>query len=191
MHKLPFEGSVVQAARLAGCLPEEILDCAININPLGIPPALRRLWRPAEAWRLLQGVQRYPDPEYGVLRQAFAEAVGVSAVGVVPGNGSAELLELAAQETVALGAEQVITLAPHGPGLTRALQRVGRSPVYVPALWSEEETVLGKAIEAVGDRPFALWASNPHNPTGQLYQPEFWRQILAMPHCTMLLVDES
>ncbi|MFQ3679579.1 MAG: aminotransferase class I/II-fold pyridoxal phosphate-dependent enzyme [Pseudanabaenaceae cyanobacterium] len=183
--------NVVQAARRLGCLPEELLDFASNLNPLGIAPALRQLWRSTEAWRLLQLVQRYPDPEYTLLRQAIAEAMGIAAEGVIPGNGTAEVLGWVAQEIAALEVEQVLTLAPHSYQLNQALQTVGRSPVYVPGLWASEETVLAKVVAQTEGKSFAMLASNPHNPTGQLYSRELWQQILALPNCALLVVDES
>jgi histidinol-phosphate/aromatic aminotransferase/cobyric acid decarboxylase-like protein len=181
----------VQVAQHLGCLPEEILDFAGTINPLGTSRALRQLWRPAEAWRLLQAVQRYPDPESRLLRQAIAEAVGIEAEGVIPGNGSAELWRWVAQEIAALGVERVLTLAPHPCELNRVLATVGRSPIYIPGLWATEDVVLSKVVAQAEGQPFAMLASNPHDPTGQLYSRELWQQILALPNCALLAVDES
>ncbi len=183
--------NTMQAARSLGCLPEEVLDFASNINPLGTSRALRQLWRPVEAWRLLQRAQRYPDPEYRELRQAIAESVGIEAEGVIPGNGSAELWGWVAQEVAALEVERVLTLAPHPCEWNRVLATVGRSPIYVPGLWASEDGVLSKVEAQAEGQPFVLLASNPHDPTGQLYRRELWQQILALPNCALLVVDES
>jgi len=183
--------NTVQVAQRLGCLPEELLDFASNINPLGTSLALRQLWRPAEAWRLLQAVQRYPDPEYKLLRQTIAAARAIEGEGVILGNGSAELWGWVAQETVALGVERVLTLAPHPCGFNQALRTVGRSPVGVPSLWADEEAVLAKVVAQAEGQPFALMVSNPHDPTGQLYSRALWQQILTLPNCALLMVDES
>ncbi len=183
--------NAVQAAQALGCLPENILDFASTINPLGTSRALRQLWRPVEAWRLLQTAQRYPDPEYKELRQGIAEAMGIEAAGVIPSNGSAELWGWVAQEIAALGVERVLTLAPHPHGFTQSLAAVGRSPTYIPGLWATEDVVLSKVVAQSEGQPFAMLASNPHDPTGQLYSRGLWQQILALPNCALLMVDES
>ncbi|MGQ9865593.1 MAG: pyridoxal phosphate-dependent aminotransferase [Pseudanabaenaceae cyanobacterium] len=184
------EGGVQVAQRL-GCQPEELWDFASNINPLGAPPALRQLWRPAEVWRLLQVVQRYPDPECQLLRQAIAAELAVAVAGVIPASSTLELLSWAVQEMGALGVERVLTLAPHSYCWCQVLQGAGRSPLYLPGLWASEDVILSKVEALAAGQQFGLMVSNPHNPTGQLYSRQLWEQVLSLPNCALLVVDES
>ena len=70
----------------------ELLDFSQNINPLGAPRAALEAAREA----LYEESGRYPDLEYTGLRGALAEYLGVAAESVVPTNGGAEALFLAA-----------------------------------------------------------------------------------------------
>jgi len=68
---------------------KEVVDFSANINPLGLPLALRRL--------LSEGfdkIQHYPDPKARDITKAIAKYWGVSDENILLGNGSIELIYL-------------------------------------------------------------------------------------------------
>lgn len=65
----------------------DIIDFSANINPLGPPSWVRRVIS-----RNISAISHYPDPECYQFVQAVAEKYKVSRSGVVPANGTTEIL---------------------------------------------------------------------------------------------------
>ncbi|MBR4186173.1 MAG: threonine-phosphate decarboxylase, partial [Clostridia bacterium] len=66
-----------------------ILDFSANINPLGMPEAVKEA-----LIRAAGHADVYPDPRCGALRERIAQAEGVPMDGILCGNGAAELIYL-------------------------------------------------------------------------------------------------
>ena len=66
-----------------------VLDFSANINPLGIPPRIKKLLS-----KQLNDLVHYPDPEAHRLVAALARYWKVKEKNVLTGNGSTELIYL-------------------------------------------------------------------------------------------------
>ena len=66
-----------------------LADFSANINPLGVPEALKEAMA-----RGLEGADRYPDRFYRDLRRALGDWMGVAANRLVVGNGAMEIIAI-------------------------------------------------------------------------------------------------
>lgn len=85
LPKEPYEhgGNIYEVPRM------DVLDFSANINPLGMPLAVKRLLR-----LVSQSVVCYPDPEARRLKAAIARYWEVNEENILVGNGSTELIYL-------------------------------------------------------------------------------------------------
>ena len=82
----------------------EVIKLASNENPLGPSPLAV-----AAAHAAIGSVNRYPDPQATELRVALAAHLGVPMEQVLAGNGSVEIVELAARALLGPGDNAVIS----------------------------------------------------------------------------------
>jgi len=137
----------------------ELLDFSQNINPLGAPRGALEAARRA----LYEESGRYPDLEYTELRKALAEYLGVSPVNVVPTNGGAEALFLAAG---AAGAGRALVLEPTFSEYAAAARASGMEVVRRVVRRPEEGFDFDQTpLDDLGGISVAFLC-NPNNPTG-------------------------
>lgn len=147
-----------ELARELGLDEAGIVKLASNENPLGVSP------RALEAIKaLLEGLARYPDGNGYELKQALARKFGVGVDGIVLGNGSNDVLELAARAFLAPGLSAVYS--QHAFAVyPLAVQAMGATGIVVPA------RQFGHDLEAMAAalRPDTriVFIANPNNPTG-------------------------
>ena len=89
---------ISELAREMGLNEKKIVKLASNENPLGISPKARSAIKKA-----LAGLGRYPDGNAFELKAALARRHGVPQECIVVGNGSNDLLEMAAGAFLAPG----------------------------------------------------------------------------------------
>lgn len=139
----------------------ELLDFSQNINPLGPPGDVPRAARRA----LYEGSGRYPDLEYTELREALAAYLGVPAGRIVPTNGGAEALFLAARAAPEGG--RALVLEPTFSEYAAAARASGMEPV---------RRVVRRHKDGFRWHPSSLedlegvsvvFLCNPNNPTGE------------------------
>ena len=140
--------------------PGDFLDFSQNINPLGAPEAALGAARRA----LYEESGRYPDLGYPRLREALAAYLGVAPEKVVPTNGGAEALFLAALSAGVEG--KALMLEPTFSEYAAAARVAGLEPVYRVARRPEDGFRLDPA--ALGDLEGValVFLCNPNNPTG-------------------------
>src|SRR6218665_4008657 len=149
---------VDELARELNLDPASIVKLASNENPLGPSP------KALEAIRLAAAeLPRYPDGNGFELKAALAERCGVQANQVTLGNGSNDILELAARAYLAPGLNAVFS--EHAFAVYPiATQAVGAKPNIVPAKeWGHDLDAMLAAID--GNTP-VVFIANPNNPTG-------------------------
>ena len=144
---------------------EELLDFSQNINPLGAPQEVLE----AATNALYEDSGRYPDLHYTQLREALAEYLGVSAESVVPTNGGAEALFLAA---AAAGDGEALVLEPTFSEYAAAARASGKETVRRVARRPEggfrfDHSALDD-LEGVS----LVFLCNPNNPTGDALDHE-------------------
>ncbi|HUO44820.1 MAG TPA: histidinol-phosphate transaminase [Burkholderiales bacterium] len=151
---------IAELARELGLDPATIIKLASNENPLGASP---RALRAVE--RALTEVARYPDGSGFELKAALAQRHGVAPAQIVLGNGSNDMLELAARVFLAPGAEAIY--AQHAfavyPLVTQA---AGATGIEAPARDFGHD--LHAMLRAVTPRTRIVFIANPNNPTGTL-----------------------
>src|SRR5690606_5436296 len=89
---------ISELAREMALAERDIVKLASNENPLGMSPAARDA-----ASAALVEVARYPDGNGFALKAALSSRLGVGAERIVLGNGSNDVLELAARALLAPG----------------------------------------------------------------------------------------
>ncbi len=137
----------------------KLLDFSQNINPLGAPREALEAARRA----LYEESGRYPDLEYAELREALAVYLEVPAERVVPTNGGAEALFLAAGKARDGGA---LVLEPTFSEYAAAARARGIEVVRKVARRSEDG--FGFDATALDDLSgiSVVFLCNPNNPTG-------------------------
>jgi len=138
----------------------ELLDFSQNINPLGAPRDALEAARRA----LYEESDRYPDLQYKGLRDALARYLSVPAGKIVPTNGGAEALFLAARAAGTDG--RALVLEPTFSEYAAAARASGMEPVRRVARRREggfgwDPTSL-EDLEGVS----IVFLCNPNNPTG-------------------------
>ncbi|NML16014.1 aminotransferase class I/II-fold pyridoxal phosphate-dependent enzyme [Azohydromonas sp. G-1-1-14] len=142
-------------------------DFSTNANPLPPPAPVLRALRDADRGR-------YPDPQYGALRQGLGAFLGVAPGRVLPTAGSSEgirRLTLAAR----LQGVSVVWVPQPGYGDYRAAaQALGlevRGYTSAGALLDGLQRGAGRAL---------VWLCEPCNPTGATLPAAFWPALQEM-----------
>jgi len=139
----------------------ELLDFSQNINPLGAPREALEAARRA----LYEESGRYPDLDYRELREALAGYLGVSAERIVPTNGGAEALFLAARAAGPGGG--ALVLEPTFSEYAAAARAAGMETVRRVARRREGGFRWDPSTLEVLDGISVVFLCNPNNPTGE------------------------
>jgi len=176
-------GNLNRLAKLAGRVPEDILDFSANINPLGPPEWLRRLISGH-----VSDLTHYPDPDCAALTAAIANRYGADSDNVLAGNGSTELLYLLAQVA---GTRRAVIPVPAYADYARAAGLAGMEVVTVPLAEKEDFQLDPARLVPLLDDSTMVFLGRPNNPTGIVCDAEALRTLAkAHPQC-LFLVDEA
>jgi histidinol-phosphate aminotransferase len=157
---------------------------ASNENPVGPSPAAVDAIGEA-----LSGINRYPDGSGHYLKKALSEKLSVSADEVILGNGSNELIDIAARTFMTAGDEAVMA-TPSFVVYSMAVQSVGGVCVQVPLKNHVHD--LEAMAAAVTPRTKMLFIANPNNPTGTINRKkEFDGMMAKMPDGLIVVLDEA
>lgn len=129
-----------------------------NENPLGTSPAARAAFATAAT-----SLERYPDASGVELRAALADKHGLDPDRIIYGNGSDEVLHLAAGAFAGPG-DEVIYVNYGFTVYPIATRRVGAVPVVAPD--KDYATDVDAILACVTDRTRIVFVANPNNPTG-------------------------
>lgn len=201
MERPVHGGNLIWAAALAGCDAAAIVDFSASINPLG-PPATAI----AAIQSHLSQLKTYPDPNYRQLRWALSQVHLISPDWILPGNGSAELLNWVGWDLSQL--EITYLLTPAFGDYWRCLKAFGAKvkecPLIIGNLGQETEKLILSNQDESTKKPAlpipishftfnnfrqGLLLNNPHNPTGKLFARE---DILPyLDKFALVVVDEA
>ena len=149
---------------------ESILDFSANLNPLGMPEAVKEA-----AKRGIDASVHYPDPDCGKLRAALEKREGVPAGQIICGNGAAELIFLLA---AARRPKRAVLMAPSFAEYGQALEAFGCSCVY-DCLQPERGFAPEKEyLRLLTPETDMVFLCNPNNPTGLLTERDFLNEVL-------------
>ncbi len=155
-----------EATRAFGTRPGGFLDFSANINPLGTPEAALRAAENA----LREETGRYPDLEYAELRAALASYLRVQGETVLPTNGGAEALFLAARAAAGVAGGTALILEPTFSEYAAAARAAGFEVEHVLARRPEngfrlDLSAFDEALDGTSNVGL-VFLCNPNNPTG-------------------------
>ncbi len=163
---------------------ETVTTMASNENPLGASPKAL-----AAIGAALAGVAIYPDPNGFDLKAALGARFGLEPAQIVLGNGSSELLDLAARAFLRAGDEAVYAQYSF-ISYPLAVKAVGAVGLCVPAVDYGHD--LAAMARAIGERTRLVFVANPNNPTGTLLGEAQIRDFLArVPRHVLVILDEA
>lgn len=178
---LAVEGPAEAAAAAPAGRPVRL---SANENPYGPSPAVTAAMAAAVGRAAL-----YPDDEAESLQAEIARLHGVAVDQVVLGNGSSQILRLAAAATLGPG-KRVVMADPTFEALGLYARAEGAEVVRVP-LAAELGHDL-PAMRAALSGAALLYVCNPNNPTGTVTPPAALADLLrATPAHVLALVDEA
>ena len=175
---------ISELAREMGLPEGSIVKLASNENPRGASP------KAIAAMHLAIGeAGRYPDGNGFALKDALAKRYGLAASRIVLGNGSNDVLEMAARAFLAPGTSAVYS--EHAFAVyPLATQATGATGIVVPAR-DHGHDLEGMAKAIRGDTR-VVFIANPNNPTGTWLPPQAIREFLEkIPADVLVVLDEA
>ncbi|MDR2186495.1 MAG: histidinol-phosphate transaminase [Azonexus sp.] len=173
---------ITELAREMGIPVERIVKLASNENPLGMSPQAREAVDKAIA-----GIERYPD-QFDLVAKIAARGK-VDAKQVVLGNGSNDVLDLAARVFLAPGRSAVFAQYAFAVYPLATLS-AGAELIAAPARDYGHDLAAMRA--AIRPDTRLVWIANPNNPTGNFLPYAEVRAFLeTVPREVVVVLDEA
>lgn len=182
----PYQGGkpIAEVAREFGLDEAAIIKLASNENPLGMPESSKQAMLAA-----MTDIARYPDSNGFALKAAISQKFDVPADFITLGNGSNDILELAAHALVRAG-ESVVYSQYSFAVYPLATQAVGGRAIVVPAVNHGHDLPAMAAAITVDTK--LVFIANPNNPTGTFIDgaaiEAFLKQV---PSHVVVVLDEA
>lgn len=175
---------ISELAREMGLPEASIVKLASNENPLGMGPKAR-----AAAEAALAEAFRYPDGGAFALKAALARKYGVKPEQLVIGNGSNDVLEIAAQTFLTPDSSAVFSQYSFAVYPLATNARGARS-IQVPAVRYGHD--LDAMAAAIAPDTRIVFIANPNNPTGTFVSGAELEAFLAkVPDDVLVVLDEA
>ncbi len=164
--------------------PKSIVKLASNENPRGMPASAQRAM--AEA---VSELGRYPDSNGFALKSALSARFNVPSDWITLGNGSNDILELAAAALLAPGRSCVYAQYSFTV-YALATQARGARAIVAPAKNLGHD--LDAMLSAIASDTALIYIANPNNPTGTHLRAEAIEAFLAgVPAHVSVVIDEA
>ncbi len=175
---------ISELARRYGLDEAGIVKLASNENPHGMPASAR-----AAAIASLEEGARYPDGNGFDLKQALSETFDVPAEWITLGNGSNDILEIAARALLHPGVSAVYS--EHAFAVyPLATQASGARAIVVPARDYGHD--LDAMAAAIAPDTRIVFIANPNNPTGTFVPAARVEAFLErVPANVVVVLDEA
>lgn len=175
---------ISELAREMGIPEASIVKLASNENPLGMSAAAREAAKRA----LCEGA-RYPDGSAFAFKAALCRKFGLRQEQLVVGNGSNDVLEIAAQAFLAPGLSTVY--AQHAFAVyPLATNARGARGIEVPAKNFGHD--LDAMAAAIAPDTRMVFIANPNNPTGTFIPgPQLEAFLRKVPQDVLVVLDEA
>jgi histidinol-phosphate aminotransferase len=175
---------ISELAREMGLEEASIIKLASNENPLGISPKAYEAIQDA-----LEDISRYPDGNSFALRDAVCRKFRLQPEQLVFGNGSNDILELAARAFLVPESEAIYS--QHAFAVYALVtQAVGAKGVVVPAKNYGHD--LKAMLAAITPATRMIFIANPNNPTGTLLEKQALKDFLRqVPTRVLVVLDEA
>ena len=163
-----------------------IVKLASNENPLGASPLAVAAMHAA-----MSDIARYPDGSGFDLKKALSERYQIERACIVLGNGSNDLLELAARAFLAPGDK--VVYADHAFAVyALATQAAGATGISVPATEGFGHDLSAMLQAVVQHKVKMVFIANPNNPTGTfLGAAELLDFLRSVPPQVLVVLDEA
>ncbi|NVD73104.1 histidinol-phosphate transaminase [Duganella sp. BJB1802] len=175
---------IAEVAREFGLDEEAIVKLASNENPFGVPASAVQAMNAAAA-----ELGRYPDANGFDLKGALSTRYGVPAEWITLGNGSNDILEIAAHAFVERG-QSVVYSQYSFAVYALATQGVGARHIVVPA--KDHGHDLPAMLAAIEEDTRLVFIANPNNPTGTFIPAAEIQAFLdKVPAGVVVVLDEA
>jgi histidinol-phosphate aminotransferase len=175
---------ISELGRELGLSEADIVKLASNENPLGPSPLAL-----AAAQDAIHDMALYPDGAGFALKAKLSEKLGVEPGQIVLGNGSNDVLDMAARAFLSPGASSVYAQYAFAV-YPIATQTAGAQGIAVAAKDYGHDLAAMRA--AIREDTRVLWIANPNNPTGTFLP---WAEIEAfletVPQRVLVVLDEA
>jgi len=177
---------IYDASAKYGFKSDEFLDYSSNINPLGIPPELKKIFIAG-----VDSLVRYPDIRCTSLIDSISEYTGVGREMLVAGNGASEIIFLLME---AIKPKRLLIPVPTFSEYANAAFRHGCRVEYFEIREEDEFRLdidgLKSRLEKNVD---AVFLCNPNNPTSTLLKRDELLDIVAHARKTgvRVFLDEA
>ena len=175
---------IAEVAREFGLDEATIVKLASNENPFGVPESSRVAMQEAAL-----ELGRYPDANGFELKTALSQRYDVPMEWITLGNGSNDILEIAAHAFVQKG-EAVVYSQYSFAVYALATQGVGGRAIVVPAVdYGHDLDAMAAAIDA---DTRLVYVANPNNPTGTFIPADKIEAFLQkVPSNVIVVLDEA
>lgn len=175
---------IAEVAREFGLDEANIVKLASNENPFGVPESARQAMAAAVA-----ELGRYPDANGFDLKGALSRRYDVPADWITLGNGSNDILEIAAHAFVERG-QSVVYSQYSFAVYALATQGIGAQHIVVPAKAHGHD--LPAMLAAIREDTRLVFIANPNNPTGTFIPAAEIEAFLAkVPAHVVVVLDEA
>ena len=175
---------ISELAREIGLDESYIIKLASNENPLGTSPlALDAMIN------TLHDIALYPDGSGYELKAALSKRYGVDPAQIILGNGSNDVLDLAARVFLKPGAAAVYS--QHAFAVyPLVVQMIGANGIPVPARDYGHD--LPAMLDAITPETRIVFIASPNNPTGTLSgEDELFRFMERVSRDVLVVMDEA
>ncbi len=182
----PYVGGkpIEELAREMGIPVGSIVKLASNENPLGMPASAKAAMQAA-----MDDLGRYPDGNAFEVKSAISNKLGVPTDWITLGNGSNDILELAARAYLQPGDSAVFAQFSFVV-YALATQGVGARAIVVPAINHGHD--LPAMAAAIAPDTKIVYIANPNNPTGTFLTGQQISGFLAqVPSHVLVVLDEA
>jgi histidinol-phosphate aminotransferase len=167
----------------------DIVKLASNENPWGPSEAVKERIRRVVTGGADEGLGLYPVSDGYYLRQAVARRRGVKTSEVILGNGSAELIEIAAKAVFLAGGTAVMPRHSFAIGGIAAQTAGGR---VIETAATATEVDVDAILRAVLPDTRMVYLANANNPTGIMVPREgIERLVRELREDILLVVDQA
>lgn len=164
---------------------ENIIKMASNESAVSPPPAVLEAVKAAS-----EGLRTYPDSRCLKLRAKLAEKYGICEDQFVFGNGSDDIIVMAAR--VFLDPFSEVILPSPSFLYYRIVAGAMGAEIKRVSLESDFSLDVDKLLDAITEKTRLIFLSNPNNPTGSMVeQKQLERLIGGLDEKTVLFLDEA
>lgn len=135
------------------------------------------------------GLNRYPDPQQNILKEALSKIKGVSKEQILLGNGSDEVLDLIFRVFCEPKEDQVIVLPPTY-GMYEVLAKMNDIKLITIPLLDNFQPNSKEVVKAQNTNTKVLFLCSPNNPTANSFDPNTI-EILLKEFNGIVVIDEA